>query len=190
MEETEYLQRLEGEDPVYEWVEATGLRPILNGLGDADRERFVEVYRERLRAAYPRRTGGHTLYPFRRLFMVVTRRGCELRGRGITPASLRLDGGRIGAVDPRRTPAGAPRGRIGPAGAGCRAGGRAFVPNGVRPARGNGIRRRSPAARRQPARRASWVPPSPLDMSTSAVSRQIKTRKVRLGAKPFTGAQP
>ena len=73
--ETEYLQRLEGEDPVYEWVEATGLRPILNGLGDADRERFVEVYRERLRAAYPRRTGGHTLYPFRRLFMVVTRRG-------------------------------------------------------------------------------------------------------------------
>ena len=73
--ETEYLQRLEGEDPVLEWVKATGLRPILNGLGDADCERFVEVYRERLRHAYPRRSGGHVLYPFRRLFMVATRRG-------------------------------------------------------------------------------------------------------------------
>ena len=72
--ETEYLQRLEGDDPVLEWVTATGLRPILNGLGDAERERFIEVYRERLRRAYPHRTGGHTLYPFRRLFMVATRR--------------------------------------------------------------------------------------------------------------------
>ena len=72
--ETEYLQRLEGDDPVLEWVRATGLRPILNGLAGAERERFVEVYRERLRTAYPRRASGHTLYPFRRLFMVAMRR--------------------------------------------------------------------------------------------------------------------
>ena len=73
--ETEYLQRLEGEDPVFEWVRATGLRPILNGLAGAERERFIEVYRKRLRTAYPRRADGHTLYPFRRLFMVAMRRG-------------------------------------------------------------------------------------------------------------------
>ena len=60
---------------MYEWVKGTGLRPILNGLEGAERERFIEVYRERLRAVYPRRPGGYTLYPFRRLFMVVTRRG-------------------------------------------------------------------------------------------------------------------
>ena len=53
-------------------VKATGLRPILNGLHGAERDRFLEVYRERLRPAYPRRAGGHTLYPFRRLFMVAT----------------------------------------------------------------------------------------------------------------------
>lgn len=52
--ETEYLQRLEGDDPVLEWVRATSLRPILSGLCGAERDRFVEVYRERLRMAYPR----------------------------------------------------------------------------------------------------------------------------------------
>ena len=73
--ETEYIQRLEGDDPVLEWVKATGLRPLLNGLDGDDCACFVEVYRERLRRKYPRRADGHTLYPFRRLFMVATRRG-------------------------------------------------------------------------------------------------------------------
>lgn len=70
--ETEYLQILSGEDPVLEWVKATGLRPILNGLGDVEREQFVTEYRQRLRVAYPTRANSHTLYPFRRLFMVAT----------------------------------------------------------------------------------------------------------------------
>ena len=72
--ETEYFHRLEGEDAVLEWVRATGLRPVLNGLDGADLERFLAVYRERLRAAYPRRADGYTVYPFRRLFLVATRR--------------------------------------------------------------------------------------------------------------------
>lgn len=67
---TEYLQVLEGEDPVLEWVKATGLRPVLNGLDDAERERFLEVYRAQLRQAYPRKPNGKTLYPFPRLFIV------------------------------------------------------------------------------------------------------------------------
>jgi trans-aconitate 2-methyltransferase len=68
--ETEYVQVLQGEDPVLEWVTSTGLRPILNGLDDADRAIFLDTYRQRLRTAYPMRTDGHTLYPFRRLFIV------------------------------------------------------------------------------------------------------------------------
>ena len=48
---------------------------LVCGLEGRERERFIEVYRERLCAAYPRRTGGHTLDPFRRLFMVAVRRG-------------------------------------------------------------------------------------------------------------------
>jgi trans-aconitate 2-methyltransferase len=68
--ETEYLQILEGENPVLEWVKATGLRPVVNGLKGAELGRFVEVYRRRLRKAYPQRPNGKTLYPFPRLFIV------------------------------------------------------------------------------------------------------------------------
>ena len=64
-----------GPDAVRAVRHAKGLRPILNGLEGIERESFVETYRERLRAAYPRRAGGHTLYPFRRLFIVAVRRG-------------------------------------------------------------------------------------------------------------------
>jgi len=70
---TEYLQVLDGRDAVLEWVKATGLRPVLNGLDDTERERYLEQYRERLRAAYPQRADQHTLYPFRRLFIVALR---------------------------------------------------------------------------------------------------------------------
>jgi trans-aconitate 2-methyltransferase len=70
--ETEYLQILEGADPVLEWVKATGLRPILNGLDDRERGLFLAEYSRRLRAVYPTRADGRTLYPFRRLFIVAT----------------------------------------------------------------------------------------------------------------------
>jgi trans-aconitate 2-methyltransferase len=70
--ETEYLQVLEGDHPVLEWVKGTGLRPILNGLDDPEREHFLAVYAKRLREAYPAQADGRTLYPFRRLFMIAT----------------------------------------------------------------------------------------------------------------------
>jgi trans-aconitate 2-methyltransferase len=55
---------------VLAWVQSTGLRPILTGLDDADREVFLTVYRQRLRQAYPMRPNARTLYPFGRLFIV------------------------------------------------------------------------------------------------------------------------
>jgi trans-aconitate 2-methyltransferase len=70
--ETEYLQVLEGENPVFDWVSGTGLRPILNGLDEPDRTLFVQEYQSRLRATYMPEPDGRTLYPFRRLFIVAT----------------------------------------------------------------------------------------------------------------------
>jgi len=68
--ETEYLQVLEGDEPVLEWVKATGLRPILVGLDERERKIFLAKYARQLRAAYPPQPDGRTLYRFRRLFVV------------------------------------------------------------------------------------------------------------------------
>ena len=68
--ETEYLQVLEGENPVAEYVKGSWLKPLLDALEDTDRIAFATAYRERVLAVYPPRTDGRTLFPFRRLFIV------------------------------------------------------------------------------------------------------------------------
>jgi trans-aconitate 2-methyltransferase len=68
--QTEYLHVLEGEDAVYRWVSATGLRPFVQALDGSEREDFISAFQEKLRAAYPRRADGTTLFPFQRLFVV------------------------------------------------------------------------------------------------------------------------
>lgn len=68
--ETCYLHVLEGEDPVFDWVSGTGLRPFVQRLDPGERENFLGAYRARLREAYPQRADGKTLFPFQRLFAV------------------------------------------------------------------------------------------------------------------------
>jgi trans-aconitate 2-methyltransferase len=72
--QTEYLQVLDGEDPVYRWVSATGLRPFADALAGDERDAFVAAFKSALRAAYPMRADGKTLFPFKRLFAVATAR--------------------------------------------------------------------------------------------------------------------
>lgn len=69
--ETTYLHVLEGDDPVFNWVSATGLRPFVQALEGAERAAFTDAYRARLREAYPKRGDGKTLFAFQRLFAVV-----------------------------------------------------------------------------------------------------------------------
>ncbi|MDR7520695.1 MAG: methyltransferase domain-containing protein [Armatimonadota bacterium] len=68
--ETEYLQVLEGENPVKEWTKGTWLRPLLDALDEPERSRFEACYGDLVARAYPRRADGRTLFPFRRLFIV------------------------------------------------------------------------------------------------------------------------
>jgi trans-aconitate 2-methyltransferase len=68
--ETRYVQVLEGEDAVFRWMSGTGLRPFAAALEGPEREAFLDAYRTRVGAAYPRRASGVTLYPFQRLFCV------------------------------------------------------------------------------------------------------------------------
>jgi trans-aconitate 2-methyltransferase len=71
--ESEYLQVLSGEDPVKEWTKGTWLMQFIDQLEPAERTAFEADYAQRLRAAYPRRPDGTTLFPFRRLFIVLQR---------------------------------------------------------------------------------------------------------------------
>lgn len=71
--ETEYLHVLEGDDPVLNWTRGTALRPIMQALDREESAAFEAAYAARLRAAYPRRADGRTLFSFRRLFIVAQR---------------------------------------------------------------------------------------------------------------------
>jgi trans-aconitate 2-methyltransferase len=72
--ETEYLQILEGADPVKEWTKGTWLRPLLDALEQPERGRFEAAYAALVARAYPPRADGRTLFPFRRLFIVARAR--------------------------------------------------------------------------------------------------------------------
>ncbi len=71
--ETTYLQLLQGEDPVLDWVRGTGLRPVLEVLNNDDAGQFESEYAAALRQAYPRGEHG-TVFPFRRIFCVGRKR--------------------------------------------------------------------------------------------------------------------
>lgn len=73
--DTEYQHALQGDDPVAEWTKGSLLRPLLAALEPGPAEAFELEYRRRLRDAYPRRSDGTTLFPFRRLFIVAGPKG-------------------------------------------------------------------------------------------------------------------
>lgn len=70
---TTYLQVLQGEDAVLEWMKGTALRPYLTALTEPQREPFLSALSARLSAAFPRRADGTTLLPFPRLFVIARR---------------------------------------------------------------------------------------------------------------------
>lgn len=71
--EIEYLQVMSGKEPVADFTKSTALRPFLDALDEPMRHDFDSAYRGRIRAAYPPEADGHTLFPFRRIFIVAAR---------------------------------------------------------------------------------------------------------------------
>jgi trans-aconitate 2-methyltransferase len=74
---TEYLQLLapqrDGEHPVAAWTKGAWLVPFLAALPEGERVEFLRDYAHELALAYPARSDGSTLFPFRRLFIVANR---------------------------------------------------------------------------------------------------------------------
>ena len=63
-----------GANAVVEWTRSTSLNPVLAALKPAQRESFLADYCARMDRAYPPRADGTTLFPFRRFFLVATRK--------------------------------------------------------------------------------------------------------------------
>ncbi|WP_375175247.1 methyltransferase domain-containing protein [Pseudooceanicola sp.] len=74
--ETEYMQNLppaEEAHPVRLFTSSTFARPVLDVLTEAEQQELCRHYDAAMEAAYPRRSDGSVLFPFRRLFYILTR---------------------------------------------------------------------------------------------------------------------
>ena len=71
--ESEYLQVLEGDNPVAEYTKGTWLKQFLDALQPDERGAFEAAYRARVLSWYPPEADGRTLFAFRRLFLVAQR---------------------------------------------------------------------------------------------------------------------
>lgn len=74
--ETEYLQVLapvEDGHPVRAFTQSTALRPFAARMGEGELQEFLATYDEALAIAYPAEADGTVLFPFRRLFLILTR---------------------------------------------------------------------------------------------------------------------
>ncbi len=73
---TEYLHILPDVAGIVEWYKGTGLRPFLDVLpSDEIKNAFTAEYLEHIRRAYPSRSNGCVIFPFRRLFLIAYRSG-------------------------------------------------------------------------------------------------------------------
>ena len=71
---TDYLQVMNGDNPVADWTRGSLLVSLHAALDDAERSDFDAAYRAAIASAYPRQADGSTLFPFRRFFIVARRR--------------------------------------------------------------------------------------------------------------------
>jgi trans-aconitate 2-methyltransferase len=67
---TAYYHVLDGVQGIVDFVRTTGLRPYLDPLDEAMREKFIEAYRANLAKAYPQILDGKVLMRFPRIFLV------------------------------------------------------------------------------------------------------------------------
>jgi trans-aconitate 2-methyltransferase len=72
--QTTYVHALTDHQAIVDWFLSTGLKPYVDPLPPAERQLFLERYRDKIAGAYPAEPDGRVLLRFPRLFIVATRR--------------------------------------------------------------------------------------------------------------------
>jgi len=70
---TAYQHPMASPAKIVEWVRATGLKPFVDPLPEAERKTFLAAYEARIAQAYPKRADGKLLLQFPRMFIVARR---------------------------------------------------------------------------------------------------------------------
>ncbi|MBK3477185.1 methyltransferase domain-containing protein [Pseudomonas sp. MF6751] len=70
--ETEHLQVVEGQSPIFDWVKVSALRPVLLALDEFERQCFLDHFLKLVHEYYPPEGDGRTLFPFKRIFILAT----------------------------------------------------------------------------------------------------------------------
>ncbi len=68
--ETEYFVEMDHHTDIFNWIQGTGLRPILSELDETDQKLFEKKYNELIANQYPLQQNKKILMPFMRFFMV------------------------------------------------------------------------------------------------------------------------
>lgn len=71
--QTTYYHRMASHQAILEWYRATGLRPYLQALSEADRPVFEKEIYDEVVAAYPQQANGEILFRFPRLFFLAVK---------------------------------------------------------------------------------------------------------------------
>lgn len=71
---TTYYHVMADAQAIISWLEATGLRPFLAMLDEAEQADFLAAYHQRLLSAYPAQRDGQVLLAFPRLFIVAVKK--------------------------------------------------------------------------------------------------------------------
>ncbi|HAI04758.1 MAG TPA: trans-aconitate 2-methyltransferase, partial [Pantoea sp.] len=71
---TTYYHVMADAQAIISWLQATGLRPFLAMLDEAEQADFLAAYHQRLLSAYPAQRDGQVLLAFPRLFIVAVKK--------------------------------------------------------------------------------------------------------------------
>jgi trans-aconitate 2-methyltransferase len=72
--ESTYFHLLSGTSPVVEWVKGSFLKPLLDQMPSEDKVKFLKIYTDKIAIHYPSQPNNTTILPFKRLFLVVTKK--------------------------------------------------------------------------------------------------------------------